>query len=244
MEERGDKGILGIAQAYGPYRFWLENLIPDSTPDATWRGLMVVAALRDKAFCDQAIELLKSHDSRVRAKACYYLGNIQHTPASNNLFALTCDPSIRVRHFAHRALAKLQPGGKNPISNRRRFPHKKLRVLISEDDRRAREQLARVIERIGCVPYAADTEQNTIATARSLLPQVIITDNQKGKDNLSGLNMTWDLCRIPQLRETILIMVTADEVEPAFLWNGGDYFFQKGPFTLQKLQLMLPIFLQ
>jgi hypothetical protein len=30
-------------------------------------------------------------------------------------------------------------------------------------------------------------------------------------------------------------MLTADEVEPAFLWNGGDYFLSKLRFDLRKL---------
>jgi hypothetical protein len=38
MNEQFDRAILGIAQAYGPYKFWLENLFPGFNPDATWRG--------------------------------------------------------------------------------------------------------------------------------------------------------------------------------------------------------------
>jgi len=61
-----------------------------------------------------------------------------------------------------------------------------------------------------------------------LKPLAIVTDNQKGRDNLSGLNMTWDICRIPELRETVLFMLSADYVEVAFLWGGGDCFIHKG----------------
>ena len=47
--------------------------------------------------------------------------------------------------------------------------------------------------------------------------------------------MTWDLCRHPELRETIIFMVSADFIEPIFLWSGGDYFLSKYGSTLEDL---------
>ena len=63
--------------------------------------------------------------------------------------------------------------------------------------------------------------------ALCLIPQAVITDNQKGKDNLSGLNLTLELARKAELQDTVLFMLTADFIEPIFLWNGGDYFLSK-----------------
>jgi CheY-like chemotaxis protein len=239
MSQQLDKAILGIAQAYGPYAFWLENLFPGANPDATWRGLMVISALRDKAFIDQAIALLKSPDSRVRAWACHYLGEIQHLPASDRLFALTNDPSPRVRHHARKAFSGLSPVNKTALNRGGRVIHAEFHVLISEDNPRNREQLTALLGRRGFTTDTAGTERDTISLAVKNQPQVIITDNQKGKDNLSGLNMTWDLCRKPELRETILIMLTTDEVEPIFLWNGGDFFLNKKRFGGMRLAPVL-----
>lgn len=74
-------------------------------------------------------------------------------------------------------------------------------------------------------------------------PQVIITDNQERRDNFSGLNMTWDLCRNLDLRETILIMLTADEVEPMFLWQGGDFFLNKQRYGGARLGPVLEMYM-
>ena len=237
-----EKSILGIAQAYGPYKFWLENLFPGANPDAAWRALLVVSALRDKAFIVQASGLLKSQDSRVRAWACFYLGIIQHQPASDRLFALTNDPSPRVRYHARKALALLQPGSEPGLIGSKQVIHPCFQVLISEDNARNRIQLATQLERRGFFTHTAGSETETLAVAQKVKPGVIVTDNQKItrrpggigdqmiQDNLSGLNMTWDICRNPELRETIIIMLTADEIEPIFIWSGGDYFLNKFRF--------------
>ena len=227
MNPQFDKAILGIAQAYGPYQFWLENMFPGSNPDATWRSLIVIAALKDKAFVEQALVLLKSQDSRVRAWACYYLGSITHQPAADRLFTLTNDPSPRVRHHARHALSQFQPDIDRDPRQNRRISHIEFQVLISDDSQKGRQQISLLLRRRGFTTHTASTEEETIIKAEKIKPEVIITDNQKGRDNLSGLNMTWDLCRNSHLRETILIMLTADEVEPIFLWQGGDYFLNK-----------------
>lgn len=188
---------------------------------------MVIAALKDIAFVEQALELLKSQDSRVRAWACYYLGSITHKPAWDRLFTLTNDPSPRVRQHARHALSQFHPGTEREAMKDRRVSHIEFQVLISEDSQRGRQQISRLLQRRGFTTHTSSTEEETITLAEKIKPEVIITDNQKERDNLSGLNMTWDLCRNPKLRETILIMLTADEVEPIFLWQGGDYFLNK-----------------
>jgi hypothetical protein len=68
------KSILGIAQAYGDFGFWTENLAPRMNPDATWRALLVVGALKDSNFAKVVRRLLVSPDSRVHAWACFALG--------------------------------------------------------------------------------------------------------------------------------------------------------------------------
>lgn len=243
MKQQFDQSILGIAQAYGPYGFWLENLFPGANPDATWRGLMVISALRDKAFINQALSLLNSPDSRVRAWSCYYLGKIMHFPASDHLFALTNDQSPRVRYYARNAYNALQPGSETALGNRR-FLHNEFQVLVSEDHIKARNQIALGLKQYGFTVSTAETEKDTIALAQTIKPQVIITDNQKGRDNLSGLNMIWDLCRIPELRETILIMLTADYIEPIFLWQGGDFFLNKFRYNGAKLGEVLEMYMR
>ncbi len=178
-----DKSILGIAQAYGPYEFWTQNLQPGMNPDATWRGLLVVAALKDRQFAPNARNLLGNDDSRVRAWACFALAHLRDEAALEQILALREDPSCRVRFHARRAAQVIS--GKPVPPGRPLWGHARMGDLA------------------------------------------IVTDNQKGRDNLSGLNMAWDLCRHPQLRETVLFMVTADLVEVAFLWNGGDWFIRK-----------------
>jgi CheY-like chemotaxis protein len=230
-----DKSILGLAQAYGPYQFWLDNIAPIANPDATWRALMILSALRDKAFTEQAVLLLKSPDSRVRAWSCYYLASVMHVQASDKLLALANDPSPRVRYHARKAFIVMQPGSENIFTGNKQFMHGQFPVLVSEDNPGSRENLSAMLKKLGFITYTAAGEKETIDLALKNKPQVIVTDNQKitftgnqkWVDNLSGLNMTWDICRLPELREIIIIMLTADEIEPIFLWQGGDYYLSK-----------------
>jgi CheY-like chemotaxis protein len=230
-----DKAILGLAQAYGPYQFWLGNIAPIANPDATWRAMMVLSALRDKAFIEQAVFLLKSPDSRVRAWSCYYLASVMHVQASDKLLALSNDPSPRVRYHTRKAFIAMQPGSENIFTGNQQFMHGQFPVLVSDDNLGSREKLSAMLMKLGFITYTAAGEKETINLALKNKPQVIVTDNQKitlkGNqkyvDNLSGLNMTWDICRLPELRETLLIMLSADEIEPTFLWQGGDYYLSK-----------------
>lgn len=228
-----DKSILGIAQAYGPYEFWTQNLQPGTNPDAAWRGLLVVAVLKDRQFAPNARNLLDSADSRVRAWACFALSQLQDEASLEQILALREDPAPRVQFHARRAAqvisGKPVPPGR-PLYASPRMEHARIGelILISDDAPAARHPLADTLGAKGYrVAYAA-TEKETLAIALRFKPLAVVTDNQKGRDNLSGLNMTWDVCRTPELRETLLFMFTADLVEVAFLWNGGDWFVHKG----------------
>lgn len=243
-----DKAILGIAQAFGPYDFWLENLNPRANPDVTWRALMVISALRDSAFVKQATFLLDSSDSRVRAWSCNYLATMNHVQASEKLFDLINDPSPRVRFHARKAFTAMHDC-EQVVTGNRRVMHIQFPVLISEDNLNGREHLAVLLQKQGFVTYIAGTSVETIDIAMKVKPAVIVTDNQKILflndpkfglqpryiDNISGLNMTWDICRIYELRETLIFMLTADELEPIFLWQGGDVFLSKARFGAEML---------
>lgn len=231
---RLEKAILGIAQSYGPYQFWTDNLLPGMNPDATWRALMVVACLKDPLFVKPVRSLLDSTDSRVRAWACLALGQLNDAPSIEKLLRMNADPSWRVRVHSWLAVQAIRG-----VEDRERYLHATQDmgsplILVSDDTPSVRKILSDYLVSLGFRIETATTEAQTIRLARKLRPDAILTDNQKGRDNLSGLNMTWDICRNRFLRETILFMLTADEVEPAFLWNGGDYFLSKG-FDLRKL---------
>jgi CheY-like chemotaxis protein len=221
------EGILGIAQAHGPLGFWIQNLAPGMNPDATWRALMVVGALKDNRFETAVRELLVSPDSRVRAWACFALGQMRAEAALKQICALNSDTSLRVRVHASQAVQAMVGPEEAARHFPVRIPTSRRLVLISEDSRRFQTTLSELCSRMGFHVKTASSERETMALASALRPQAIITDNQKGKDNLSGLNMTWDLCRQADLHETIIFMLTADFVEPPFLWNGGDCFASK-----------------
>jgi len=222
-----DKSILGLAQAYGPYEYWTQNLQPGMNPDATWRGLLVVASMKDRIFAPNARNLLGSDDSRVRAWACFALAHLKDDAALEQILALRNDPSCRVRFHARRAAQVI--GGRPVPPGRPPLGHAQMGdlVLLSDDGAGMKNPMEIALKRRYRLAAAA-TEQETLNLALRFKPLAIITDNQKGRDNLSGLNMTWDLCRRSELRETVLFMFTVDYAEVAFLWNGGDWFIRKG----------------
>ena len=233
------KAVLGIAQAYGNPVFWLENLAPHMNPDATWRALMVAGALKDSGLADTVRRFLVSPDSRVRAWACFALGQMKEEGALNQIYAMNADPSNRVRIHAWQAVQAIV----GPEESARQFPihvpNWENLILISDDSEKMQAILSDLCRKMRFQVKVASSEQETIDLALKLKPQAIITDNQKRSenrvDNLSGLNMTWDLCRKPELRETVIFMLTADFIEPIFLWNGGDYFLSKHGATLDEL---------
>jgi CheY-like chemotaxis protein len=232
---RFTKSIIDIGNAYGGMAFWPENLRPSMNPDATWRALMYHGSLKDERVANMAREMLKSEDSRVRAWACFALGQIQDEISVEQIYLLNADPSNRVRIHAWQAIQVLV----GPEESDRHFPIRtspsESLILVSEDANRRREQLSRILKNLRFMVVEAATSKDTIDLAIRVKPQAIILDNQKYRDNLSGLNLTWDICRHPDLRETIIFMLTADRVEPIFLWNGGDYFLWKFTARLEKI---------
>jgi hypothetical protein len=226
------KSILDIAQAYGPLDFWTDNLASKRNPDASWRALMVVAALKDPLYAESAKLMLSSPDSRVRAWACTALAALNYQPAFGLLQEAKQDSSYRVRYHAWQAVWQMSGIHRGPGRHHIRAQQSELLVLISEDNIDFQLQLNLQLSKMGFPVQIASTELDTVDLAVKLRPWLIITDNQKIKlggqvDNLSGLNMTWDLCRNKNLRETLIFMVAADSVEPIFLWSGGDAFFPK-----------------
>jgi CheY-like chemotaxis protein len=254
------KSILDLAQAYGPLSFWTENIAPDCNPDATWRALLVVAVLKEKRFAGRILAQLEAPDSRVRAWACTALALLEFTPALPILAELTRDASCRVRQRAIEAVLALGGGERlslqAPLQVRQGRPEapaaplreaeaarKPVVAIVSEDGKGSREFYDGFLSGLGYQVHLCPTETETIDQACKLHPDLILTDNQKYRDNLSGLNMTWDLCRLQQLRETLIFMVTADELESVFLWSGGDDFFTK-PLDMERLEKTLGAYFQ
>ncbi len=238
-----DKAVLGIAQAYGNIGFWIENLSPNMNSDATWRALLVVGAMKENRFASMARKLLISPDSRVRAWACFALGQMQDEDALEQIYALNADSSNRVRIHAWQAIQAIVGPEESSRHFPIRIPTNQSLILISEDSETMLGTLSALYGKMGFRIRTASTEQDTMKLANEIKPQAIITDNQKGKDNLSGLNMTWDLCRQPNLRETTIFMLTADFIEPIFLWNGGDCFLSKFNSTLDDLAYVVSEYL-
>ena len=211
-------------------------------PDAIWRALMVVGCMENTNFSDDARRLLNHPDSRVRAWACFALGRFQDGKSVERILSLCSDPSNRVRVHARQALQKLIGLEKANLHINIR-PHtieQECRILLSEDEVLfSRRFMFAILRSSGFNVDTAESASETIKKALASRPKIIITDNQKDSDNLSGLNMTWDICRTPELRETIIIMRTADFVEPVFLWSGGDYFLSKDIGDPE--QILLPV---
>jgi CheY-like chemotaxis protein len=227
--------VVGIAQAYGPLTFWLEQLNPDANPDGTWRALMLMGCLKKVEFAYRYRLFLAHRDSRVRAWACFALGQAKDEESAELIHGLNGDPSTRVRIHAWQAIRAIVGAEYSqrlfPIRN----PPINSLVLISEDNQQSQINLARMFSRAGYRVEVASSELETMRAALSLRPQAIVTDNQKYTDDFSGINMIWDIVRRPELRETVLFMLTADYIEPVFLWHGGDFFLHKSGASVDRL---------
>ena len=236
-----DQQVRMLAGAYGAPRFWLEVLATDSHPLNISRALLVLAHCDLPAPLDLIRSRLGHADSRVRAWACTCLGRRGDGGSLDQLDHLTADPSPRVRCHARRALRALGAGphhcGAPPAGAAGQL------ALVSEDSPIARRTLAEVLRRNGVNVAAAACEQETLRKARALRPSLILTDNQKHRDNTSGLRMTEALAADPALSETLLFMVSADPVEGLFLWNGGDAFVHKVTASLRRLERYLSEYL-
>lgn len=221
-----------LAGAYGAPRFWLEVLATDSHPLNLRRALLVLAHCDLPAPLDLIRSRLGHADSRVRAWACTCLGRRGDGGSLDQLDHLAHEASPRVRWHARRALRAL---GFAPPALR----NGGCLALVSEDSAGVRRTLADLLKRLGVNVAAAACQQETLRRALALRPSLILTDNQKLRDNTSGLRMTEALAAAPALSETLLFMFSADPVEGLFLWNGGDAFVHKGRGALAPLEARL-----
>lgn len=228
-------GVIGIANAYGGLRFWEENLNPMMNPTAIWQALLYIGCLKKPGFERKIINLLIHKDSRVRAWACFALGQLENEESVEQIHALNADASNRVRIHAWQAIQNIVGPGQSSRLFPIRVPQQQNLILISEDSARQRQTLSTLFQQMGFQIVTAATHKKTIEKALAFRPQAIITDNQKIPDNLSGLSLTQDISKIRDLQDTAVFMLTMDFVEPVFLWYGGDCFLSKSLHSLEKL---------
>ena len=237
------RAILNIAAAHGDFpMFWLQNLNGNHNPDATWRSLLVLGCLGFPQFAQLTRPYLNADDSRVRAWACFACGQLRDEESLDELQMLQSDPAARVRVHACQAISAIR----GVHAQTHKGPHHKHNnnlILISDDAINIQNKLSGSLAMMGFHVATASSEEETLIKARELKPSAIITDNQKGFDNLSGLNMTWDICRDRDLRETQIFMLTADHIEPVFLWQGGDYYLAKSCEPLEEIVAVVSDFL-
>jgi len=227
--------VLMIGNAHGGPPFWYEILREDMNPENIRRALLFVGCLGAHG-CEEAVRNKLHHpDSRVRSWACFAAGELHDEEARATVRTLMADSSARVRRHARHALVSLDSGGSRPPSRHVAAPSEDALLLISDDSGRMQDQLASVLRPKGFRLAFASSEDETCEMAARLWPWAVITDNQKGRDNLSGLRMTQRLSSAPGQRETIVFMMSADFVEGAFLWNGGDVYLPKTGPALQPL---------
>lgn len=223
---RMKKQIKCIGDAHGGMPFWYEVLREDTNPENLWRSLLYMSCFVFPGLDRFVRNKLFHPNSRVRAWACYVLGQMRDEISAEIIFTMKKDPSSRVRENARSALRKII--GENeaaPCSTN--FTPVDAVILISDDSHGVQDLLAKWLQPIGSNIVFVSSEIETIEMATRLRPEVIITDNQKGKDNLSGLRTTLTLSVEPGLEETIFIMISADSLEGVFLWYGGDVFVPK-----------------
>jgi CheY-like chemotaxis protein len=221
------RALIQMGDLYGGLGFWPENLAPGTNPDATCRALLYLDCLGYRRVVPLVRPLIESPVSRVRARAALALAQLEDRTSLGAIRRLRDDPVGRVRVQARRALWAFsrdgRPRGNEAASIRKEDPV----LLVSDDDPNSQRVLADILGGDGFRIVHASTEQETIECALRLSPDAILTDTQKGRDNLRGLQMTQDICRLAGLSDVPVFMVTADRVEPVFLWEGGDWFFPK-----------------
>jgi len=233
--ERFRKHIVQLGHVYGGPPFWYEILREDANPDNIWRALLCIGSLKVDGPEAAVRQKLHHPDSRVRAWACFATGQLEDEAGVEVIRNLQRDSSRRVRVHAGFALRMLI--GDPPLTG---VPEAEDNIrdeliLISEDSSRIQDQIAEALHPLEYRLAFASSEEETIEMALRLRPQILVTDNQKGRDNTSGLRMTTKICSNNQLKEIVLFMLTADPVDAAFLWHGGDYYLRKGPVALVAL---------
>jgi len=229
-----ERQIIGLGEAHGGKPFWLEVLSGDLNPENLWRGIQFLTCIGYLEVVEMARQMLGHKDSRVRGWACYALGRFGGAEDEPRLLSLRQDRSIRVRLQARSALAQ---GRRWPVpmhSARRNYRHQPGPIILVSDDHEGwRDHWKSELESQGFRVTQAACEDQTLEAALRLRPTVVITDNQKGRDNMSGLRMTEKASRMPELDDTLLFMFSADDIDGPFYWNGGDRCIPKDPATLR-----------
>ncbi|MDF1500086.1 MAG: hypothetical protein P1P76_06440 [Anaerolineales bacterium] len=236
--------IVKAAEVYGSSRFWHEILFTDTHSENIWRAMLYFGCNRAPGLSQEISGFLYHPDSRVRAYTCFALAQLKGDEYVRSIRHLTFDPSPRVRvhaRFAYQALT----GDRFAVEHSETHgAQETLRVLISEDSGMVQEQIAEGIQSLNVSMKLASSYEETIQVARDWLPDLIITDNQKWGDNTNGLRMVAEVSRNPELMEIVLFMLTADPIEAAFLWHGGDYHILKGAYCLPALGYHLSNYLK
>lgn len=236
--------VLSIGDAYGGPRFWYELLREDCNPDNVWRALLYIGCLGAPGPEPAIRNKLLHPDTRVRAMACFAAGQYRDEAAADQLLQLCADGSPRVRIHARAALAAIVKPGAIPALPGDASHTEFATILISEDSLRSQDALTEALGAFGPrIACAAETAE-TMEMARRLRPIMVVTDNQKGRDNTAGLRVAEEISRDAQLRETTLLMSSADPLDGVFLWHGGDYFVHKLIGGLTWLRTVVAAYLQ
>ena len=229
-----------LGDAHGDPWFWRDVLLRDGNRHNIRRALLYLA----HSDLDVPRTLIRArlgdNDSRTRAWACACLARLGDQASLDQLHHLTLDASARVRYHARQALCALSPDAEVERHERAQVG---ATALVSEDSLVNQTMLARLLTQCGLRVICASAETTTCVRARGFRPTLIVTDNQKGHDNTSGLRMTEGLAADLALSETLLFMVSADAVEGVFLWNGGDAFVHKSVGWPGRLLGLLSAFL-
>ena len=233
-----------LGEAYGGLPFWEEVLRGDTYSENIWHALMYLGCLKNHGFEPLIRDKLHHPDSWVRAWACFALAALEDNRSAQQIAHLRNDPSHRVRVHARLAMESITGVGqtsRKPTYNR---AHREDLIIVSDDSDAIQIQLTNKLTSKGYLVTSATTEEETITFTQDLAPAAIITDNQKGGDNTNGLRMTTSLSRKDDLKEVVLLMFSADEVEGAFLWSGGDGFVHKHSGGIDQLITVVHSYLQ
>jgi len=231
IDDRAAAQIVSIGNGYGGRLFWYEILREDSVSNNIRKALLYIGCLSIPGAELAVRQKLHHPSSRVRSAACKAVSLLKDAASIEALHDLDADPSPRVRTEARRALVALhvKGNGKETAAPEPADPGQPL-VLISDDSARVQDQMTQMLTPYDFRLAYASSLPETMEMAHRLLPDAILTDNQKGRDNQSGLRMTGMIAQDEGHGDTGLVMVSADPIAGPFLWEGGDRFFLK-PFV-------------
>lgn len=109
-------------------------------------------------------------------------------------------------------------------------------ILFVEDERDARESLAKAIERAGYTCTAVGSKQEALACARgTAFIDLVVTDVMLGSDDRAGLELIPELRAIGCDAPLIVITAFADVTKVKFALNAGATHLLEKPFRAQEL---------